>query len=38
MSFYPVSIRRCIEDHGGLSTGMMYLSGRELMAMYRECR
>jgi hypothetical protein len=38
MSFYPLPIRRWIEDHGGLGTDMMYLSGRELMAMYRECR
>jgi hypothetical protein len=37
MSFYPLPIRRWIEDHGGLGTDMMYLSGRELMAIYREC-
>ncbi len=38
MSFYPSPIRQWIEDHGGLGTDTMYLSGRELMAIYRECR
>jgi hypothetical protein len=37
MSFYPAPIRRWIDDHGGLGTGMLYLSGRELIDMYREC-
>ncbi len=38
MSFYPSPIRQWIEDHGGLGTHTMYLSGPELSAMYRECR
>jgi hypothetical protein len=38
MSFYPSPIRQWIEDHGGLGTEMMYLSGRELTAIYRKCR
>jgi hypothetical protein len=38
MSFYPSPIRHWIERNGGLGSRMMYLSGRELMAIYRECR
>jgi len=38
MSFYPSPIRQWIEDHGSLGTEMMYLSGRELTAIYRKCR
>ena len=37
LSFYPEPIRRWIADNGGLGTAMMYLSGRDLMALYREC-
>jgi len=38
MSLYPVPIRQWIEHNGGLSSKMMYLTGPELMAFYRECR
>jgi hypothetical protein len=38
LSFYPNPIRRWIARNGGLGTEMKYLSGRELFAMYRECR
>jgi hypothetical protein len=38
MSFYPSPIRQWIENHGGLGADMMYLSGRELTAIYRKCR
>jgi hypothetical protein len=35
---YPSAIRQWIARNGGLGTGMMYLSGSELLAIYRECR
>ena len=38
MSYYPPPIRQWIARNGGLSDKMLYLSGRELMALYRECR
>lgn len=38
MSLYPIPIRQWIEHNGGLSSKMMYLTGPELMALYRECR
>jgi hypothetical protein len=38
LSFYPDPIRQWIARNGGLDTEMMYLSGPELLAMYRECR
>ena len=38
MSFYPIPIRHWIERNGGLGSKMIYLSGSELMAIYRECR
>jgi hypothetical protein len=38
MSFYPDPIRQWIARNGGLGTDMMYLSGRELIGMYRECQ
>jgi hypothetical protein len=38
MSFYPVAIRQWIMRNGGLGYRMMYLSGPELFAMYRECQ
>lgn len=37
-SFYPSSIRRWIARNGGLGLQMIYLSGPELFAMYRQCR
>ena len=37
-SFYPASIRRWITRNGGLGSAMLYLSGPELFAIYRECR
>ena len=38
LSFYPAPIRQWIARNGGLGSDMMYLSGPELFAMYRECR
>ena len=38
LNFYPEPVREWIARNGGLSTGMLYLSGPELMAMYRQCR
>jgi hypothetical protein len=35
---YPAHVRRWIQSRGGLSSKMMFLRGRELMSMYRECR
>jgi hypothetical protein len=35
---YPQTVRRWIKARGGLSPKMMFLRGRELMSMYRECR
>jgi hypothetical protein len=37
-SFYPNPIRAWILRHGGLGFDMIYLSGPELLAMYRQCR
>ena len=37
MSFYPDPIRQWIARNGGLGTDMMYLSGPELMGLYRQC-
>lgn len=37
MSFYPTPVRQWIDRNGGLGTGMIYLSGPELFAMYRTC-
>jgi hypothetical protein len=37
-SFYPEPIRQWIARNGGLGSDMIYLSGPELAAMYRECR
>ncbi len=36
-SMYPFEIRRWIDQRGGLSPRMIFLSGRELAAMYRPC-
>lgn len=35
---YPQHIKRWINSRGGLSSKMMFLRGRELAAMYQECR
>jgi hypothetical protein len=37
-SLYPASIRQWIAHNGGLGLQMIYLSGPELFAMYRQCR
>jgi len=37
-SLYPAPIRDWIVRNGGLGTNMTYLSGPELLAMYRECQ
>ena len=38
MSFYPPPIQQWIARNGGLTDQMLYLSGSDLMALYRECR
>lgn len=38
MSFYPPPIRQWIARNGGLTDRMLYLSGNDLLALYRECR
>jgi hypothetical protein len=38
LSFYPTPIRNWIARNGGLGSDMMYLSGTELLTMYKECR
>lgn len=38
LSFYPDPIRQWIARNGGLGTATMYLSGPQLLAMYRECQ
>lgn len=38
LSFYPPPIRQWIARNGGLTDKMLYLSGRDLLALYRECR
>jgi hypothetical protein len=35
---YPQHVRRWINSRGGLSQKMIFLRGRELAAMYPECR
>ena len=35
---YPIPIRQWIAHNGGLGLQMIYLSGPELFAMYRQCR
>lgn len=37
-NLYPIPIRRWIARNGGLGRQMIYLSGPELFAMYRQCR
>jgi hypothetical protein len=36
-SMYPVEVRRWIDQRGGLTPHMIFLSGRELADMYRPC-
>ncbi len=38
LSFYPPPIQEWIARNGGLTDKMLYLSGRDLLALYRECR
>lgn len=38
LNIYPTPIRQWIARHGGLGLITIYLSGPELLAMYRECR
>ncbi len=38
MSFYPNPIRQWIAQNGGLGSEMIYLSGPQLLAMYRQCQ
>lgn len=35
---YPTEIRRWISEHGGLTSKVTYLEGKELAAMYQPCR
>jgi len=35
---YPAEIRRWINRHGGLTSKVIYLEGKELAAMYPPCR
>jgi hypothetical protein len=35
---YPVPVRNWISRHGGLTSRLLLLRGRELAAMYRPCR
>jgi len=37
LSFYPTPIRNWIARNGGLGSDIMYLSGAELLAMYKKC-
>jgi hypothetical protein len=37
-SVYPPEIRRWISRHGGLTSKIIYLEGKELAAMYPPCR
>jgi hypothetical protein len=36
-SMYPFEVRRWIDQRGGLTPRMIYLSGRELASMFRPC-
>jgi hypothetical protein len=36
-SMYPFEVRHWIDQRGGLSPRMIFLSGRDLTAMYRPC-
>lgn len=35
---YPMEIRRWISEHGGLTSKVIYLEGKELATMYQPCR
>jgi hypothetical protein len=37
-SVYPAKIRRWISKHGGLTSKVIYLEGKELAAMYPPCK
>jgi hypothetical protein len=37
MDIYPENVRSWIRERGGLTPRMMYLTGRELAAMYHTC-
>jgi hypothetical protein len=37
MDIYPERVRSWIKERGGLTPRMMYLTGRELAAMYPTC-
>jgi hypothetical protein len=37
-NLYPIPIQQWIARNGGLGLQMIYLSGPELFAMYRQCR
>jgi hypothetical protein len=37
-NFYPTPIRQWINRNGGLGPATIYLSGPELLSMYRQCR
>ena len=36
-SMYPFEVRRWIDQRGGLTPRMIFLSGRQLAAIYRPC-
>jgi hypothetical protein len=36
-AMYPFEVRRWIDQRGGLTPRMIYLSGRELARMFRPC-
>src|SRR5580700_7772672 len=36
-SMYPFEVRRWLDQRGGLTPRMIFLSGRQLAAMYRPC-
>jgi hypothetical protein len=38
LATYPPDVRRWIQRHGGLSSRLLLLRGRELAAMYPTCR
>lgn len=38
LGFYPPEIQEWIARNGGLTDKMLYLSGRDLLGLYRECR
>jgi hypothetical protein len=38
LATYPPEIRRWISRHGGLTSHLVYLRGRELASMYPRCR